>query len=110
MESMMSNIYLVLYITAWIVTIIAYQKRKQHFDAGSVLLFSYLLYSIASLLLYNSPFYTFNPIRIFPFIYLYLMLMLAFSPILKYDDNKIEEIQKPNTVLLNIVSIIFIVA
>lgn len=38
------------------------------------------------------------------------MLMLAFSPILKYDDNKLSEIQKPNTVLLNTVSIIFIVA
>lgn len=110
MDPLMSNIFLVSYIIAWIITIITYQRKKQHFDAGSVVLFSYLLYSIASLLLYNSPFYTFNPIRIFPFIYLYLMLMLAVSPILKYDDNKINEIQKPNTVLLNAVSIIFIVA
>lgn len=112
MELLMSNIYLVLYITAWIVTIVVYQKRKQHLDAGSLILFSYLFYSIVSLLLYNNPFsiYTFNPIRIFPFIYLYLMLILAASPILKYDDNKINEIQKPNTVLLNTVCIFFIVA
>ncbi len=106
----MSNLYIVLYITAWIITIVAYQKEKKHFDAGSVVLFSYLLYSIASLLLYNSPFYTFEHIRLFPFIYLYLMLMLAFSPILKYDDYKIKEIQKPTTIFLNTVCIIFIVA
>lgn len=111
MESLTDIINLVLYITAWILTIIAYQKKRRHFDAGSLLLFSYLLYSIVSLLLYNNPFsiYTFNRIRIFPFIYLYLMLMLAALPVLKYDNNKIKEIQKPNTVLLNTVSIIFII-
>ena len=112
MESLMSNIYIVLYVTIWIVTIIVYQKKRQHFDAGSVILFSYLLYSIASLFLYNNnnPFYTFKHIQLFPFIYLYLMLMLAASPIFKYNDNKIEEIQKPNMVLLNTICIIFIVA
>jgi oligosaccharide repeat unit polymerase len=113
MESPISILYLVLYITAWIATIISYQNKKQHFDAGSVILYSYLLYSITSLLLYknnNILFDTFDRIRLFPFIYLYLMLMLAALPILKYDDYKIKEIQKPNTVLLNIVCIIFIVA
>jgi oligosaccharide repeat unit polymerase len=113
MESHLSNIYLILFVITWIVTIIVYQKKKQHFDAGSVLLCSYLLYSIASLLLYNSDnqFYAFNDsIRLFPFIYLYLMLMLAFSPILKYDYKRINDIQKPTTVFLNAVCIIFIVA
>jgi len=108
----MSNIYIVLYIIAWIVTIVLYQKRKKIFDAGSMLLFSYLLYSIVSLLLFNNnnPFYTFKNIQLYPFIYLYLMLMLAFSPILKYDESKIKEIQKPSTVFLNVICIIFIVA
>ena len=36
--------------------------------------------------------------------------MLAFLPILKYDDYKIKEIQKPTTIFLNAVCIIFIVA
>ncbi len=106
----MSYINIVFYIFLWIVTIIAYQKKKKHFDAGSLILSSFLLYSVASLLLYDSPFYTFNDIHIFPFIYLYLMFMLAVSPILKYNDNKIKEIQKPNTILLNTVSIIFIIS
>ena len=113
MELSISNINIVIFVTAWIVTIIAYQRKRKHIDTGSVILFSYLLYSIMSLILYNIPdntFNTFNSIQIFPFIYLYLMLMLATMPILKYDDNKINEIQKPNTVLLNTVSIIFIAA
>lgn len=107
---LLSNLYLFLYISAWIVTIRLYQKKKQHFDAGSLLLYSYLFYSIASLILYNIPFFTFNNIDLFPFIYLYVMLMLAFWPVLKYDDFKIIEIQKPTTFFLNTVSIIFIVS
>lgn len=110
MESLISNINIILYVTAWIVTIIVYQRKKQHFDAGSVVLFSYLLYSIVLLLLYNSPFYTFKQIRLFPFIYLFLMIMLAFSPILKYNAYKIKEIQKPTTIFLNKICIIFIIA
>lgn len=112
MESNLSNLWLVLYISAWIVTIAVYQKKRKHFDAGSVLLCSYLLYSVISLVLYNSdtPFDNFKSVRLLPFIYLYLMLMLAFSPILKYDDSRINEIQKPTTVFLNTVCIIFIVA
>ena len=110
MESLMSNIWLVFYITAWTVTIIIYQKKKKHFDAGSVILYSYLLYSIVSLFLYNSSFYSYNYIIIFPFIYLYLMIMLTALPVLKYNSAKINLIQQPSNVLLNTVSIIIIVA
>lgn len=113
MESFISNINIVLYISAWVITIIVYQKKKRHFDAGSVVLFSYLFYSVVSLLLYNVPnstFGSFNTIELFPFVYLFLMLLLATSPILKYDDNKITEIRKPNLLLLNAISMIVIVA
>ena len=113
MELILSNINILLYSIAWFVTIIIYQKKKKHFDAGSVILFSYLIYSIASLILYNikdNIFNTFNEIYLFPFIYLYLMLLLATWPVLRYDFNKINEIQKPNTILLNIISVIFITA
>jgi len=112
MESDLSNLWLGLYISAWLVTIIVYQKKKKHFDAGSVLLCSYLLYSVISFLLYNSdtPFNTFDSIRLLPFIYLYLMLIMTFLPILKYNDHSINEIQKPTTIFLHTVCIIFIAA
>ena len=112
MESLMSNVILVLFVITWIATFIFYQRKKGHFDVGSVLLCTYMLYSIMSLILFNieNPFNTFENIQLFPFIYLYLMLMLAFSPILKYDVYKISEIQKPTTVFLNITCLIFILA
>ncbi len=110
MEEFISNINIILYILALGVTFVLYQKKKKNFDAGSVLLFSYLFYSISSLLLFNTQFFYFGTIDLFPFIYLYLMLMLASLPVLVYDQNKIEEIQKPSTIFLNVFSIIFIIA
>jgi oligosaccharide repeat unit polymerase len=111
MEFSISNLNIVFYITLWLVTLIAYQLSRKQFDAGSVILFSYLVYSIASLWLYNiiTPYY-FYPIAILPFIYLFLMLIFSISPILFYNDKKIKEIYTPNNYLLNTVSIIFIVA
>ena len=109
-EKILSNINIVLFILGWITTIILYQRRKKNFDAGSILLFSYLFYAIMSLFLYNNPYYKFNSIEILPFIYLFLMLMLAFSPILRYDYCKIDKIQKPPDLYLNFVCILFIIA
>lgn len=112
MDLLMSNIWLVLYIIAWIVTFILYQKKKRYFDAGSVLLCSYLLYSIASLLLFNDPYLgsKYKALTLFPFIYMYLMLMVASSPVLKYDVLKINKIQKPRNVIFYTICIIFIIS
>lgn len=110
MDSLISNINIILYILAWIVTIILYHIVKKRIDAGSILLFTYLIYAITSLILYNSHSYHFNQIRLLPFIYLFLMLMLFFSPILKYNAYKIDEIQKVPSIYLLIISMIFIVA
>lgn len=110
MELITSNIYLVLYLTAWLVTFISYQKKKQIFDAGSFLIFLQLLWSIMSLALYNGSVYTFNYLTLFPFIYLFVFNLMIMWPIIKYDYKKINIIQKPNSILLNIISIVFITA
>ncbi len=110
-ESFISNLNICLYIFAWIIVIIVYQKKRQHVDAGSLILISFLLYSVVSLILYNiqdSSFGSFKPIELLPFIYLFLMLMLAAFPILKYNDTKIVKIQKPNLYLLNGISLFYI--
>lgn len=102
------NLYL--YACAWLVTFVAYQARRRRFDAGSVLLASYFAYSIASLLLFRSEYFPFDPIRLFPFVYLFLMLMVAFSPVLRYDPSKIDGIRKPANIFLLPVCAVFIIA
>jgi oligosaccharide repeat unit polymerase len=111
LENSISNLYICLYVAAWIITIVVYQKKKQRFDSGSIILFSFLLYAIISLILYNitdSSFGSFETIQLFPFIYLFLMLLIAVWPILKYDETKIAKIQKPNVILFNSISSVFI--
>lgn len=103
-------ILLVINIIFWVITIYLYQRRKSFFDAGSVILFSYLLYSVLSLFLFYDPFWGdgFNKLNIFPFIYLYFMLMLAAWPVLKFDQLKILEIQQPSNILYNTIGLILI--
>ena len=93
----------------WVGAILVYQFNKRHFDAGSVILFSYLTYALLSFILFNNPFYKFDEISFFPFFYLFIMLMISFSPILNYDYHKIDKIQKPTSIFLNFVNLIFII-
>ena len=105
-----SNFYIILLNLAWLGTLVVYQRKKGYVDAGTIVLSSYLLYALFSLLLFNSPFYFFDNIELFPFIYLFLMQLLFFTPILRYDTNKIDEIQKPSSIILFVVNIVLIIA
>ena len=107
-DFLLSNIYIIIFILFWITKIVLYQKKKKIFDAGSLLLFFYLFYSTMSLILFNITEDEYNSIKLFPFIYLFSMLMLVFYPILKYDYVT-TKIQKPSNFILNLVSIIFII-
>lgn len=109
-SQLLSNVNLILFVLFWAVTLFVYQFKKKQFDAGSIILTSYLIYSILSLILYNNPFYKFDDITLFPFLYLYALLMICFFPILNYNYQQIDSIQAPTRVLLNIVCLIFIVS
>lgn len=108
----LSNIWLACYVLAWIITLIWYQKKKKYFDPGSFIICSYLLYAISSLFLYNNSYYgpEFKEIHLLPFVYLYLMLMLALKPIIKYDVSKIERIQRPSNFALYTIIFIYVLA
>jgi oligosaccharide repeat unit polymerase len=108
----LNNILLVIYILAWVITFAFYQRRKRHFDAGSVIIFSYLIYSISSLFLINDPFWgtEFTELHLFPFVYLFLILLLVAWPVLKFDAFKVIEIQKPTNFLFYSISILLIVS
>lgn len=103
-------ILLILNILAWITTLVIYQNKKRYFDAGSIIILSFLLYSCLSFFLFFDSFWgsEFNQLRLFPFVYLYLMIMIAAWPVLKYDQSKIIEIQKPSNVLFNSISFLII--
>lgn len=99
------------YILCWILTLIYYQSKRKIFDAGSLILLLQLIYAILSFFLYEDQYWgwCFLPIKPFPFIYLYLTIILTSLPIFKYDLRKIDSIQRPSNLFFNIVAIIFII-
>lgn len=104
-----SNIWLLLYISLWAITFWYYWKKKKVFGAGNVIIASYLFYAITSFFLYNSEFTTeYTTLTLFPFVYLYLMLLISLQPVLRFDETT--KIQMPSESLLNFFVSVFVIS
>lgn len=100
------------YLSAWILTFIVYWRNTKKFNGGSFIISSYILYALCSFLLYDTHYIYFNPLplTVFPFIYLFVALLLGMLPILKFGYHRYTTIQIPSMNLLNTVSLIFIIS
>jgi len=107
------NILMIGYLLVWIVTFVWYQSKHHEVDAGSTIILSYIGYAFFSILTYNEPVeffvdYLYDPLRLFPFIYLYLMLMIALSPTIYHHFYPGKDIESPKSVVLMAISILVI--
>lgn len=107
-----SNIYLMTNTLIWFLTFIIYQRTQKYFGAGSFLLLFYFSIAIVGFHLFNLPLGKdwFKEIKIFPFVYLYAMIMLATLPILKFKEQKTFSIQQPSNLFLTIIYVLIIFA
>ena len=98
------------YIALWAITFIYFWKKKRCFDAGNFILLTYLIFAILSYFLYvvQYKYIGFDNLELFPFIYLYLMMVLALLPVLKFDERC--EIIPPEIKILDWFVIIYMVA
>lgn len=101
-----------IYLFFWILTFLIYYRKRKRFDVGCFVLASYIVYAISSFLLYNTHYINFSPypLKLFPFIYLYVMLLVGLLPILKFNTNDETPIKQPSMPLINTISVIFIVS
>lgn len=105
------NLLAGLYLVMWIFTFIWYHRKNTSFDAGSTILLTYILYAIFSLTSINDQLFSvaYNPLRLFPYIYLYLMIMIAMTPITYFHNQGPNTIKDPKTRIFScIVILIFI--
>jgi oligosaccharide repeat unit polymerase len=108
----MDNLYLILYGLTWL-TLSAWYYKKAGKVTPIVFVFAvYTFFSVMSYLLYNDPekIYPFKELDFFPFLYLFVMLMIASSSIRKYSSFNITGIQQPDISKLNIFTCIFIIS
>lgn len=105
-----STIILILNSLLYIVTFAIYQKRTKTFQMGSFVLLFYSLLSVGSIWLYNiNSAWRFEPITVFPLLYLYVVLMIAFYPLLKFSNEKINNIRMPDDKIMGAISYVTII-
>lgn len=83
-----SNIFILVYIALWGITFFYYWKKKKFFGAGNLIIASYLFYAILAFFLYNhESSVEYDKLTLFPFIYLYVLLLIFLQPVLRYDEK-----------------------
>lgn len=89
---------LLLNIVLWILTLIWYLKKYKHFGAGGLLISAFLFYAVCSYPIFFDTVWNgkFKDLELFPLIVHYLLIMMTFLPILKWDKIKAVEIRTNN--------------
>lgn len=111
MEEVINNILASLYLFMWVATLIWYQRKSHFFDSGSLIITLYIIYGVFSLFSINDALFaaTYKPLRLFPYVYLYLMMIIAMSPVIYIHFHTSNKIKDPNTRIFEIISVIIIV-
>lgn len=90
----------------YIITLFYWARKKGWLNVGVTILCLYSLMAVVAIPLFLHPlaFYEFEQdVTIFPFIYLYIMLLLMAYPLLKIEDKRIKYIQTPPIKFINII-------
>lgn len=108
----MGSIILLGNVFIWLVTLLYFYKKKNRWDAGNLLLLTFLVYSICSLVLVanaaGGEAYENADITFFPLLFLYVCIIISILPVLLFNQNKIKNIQKDGLLVIDIISCIFI--
>ncbi len=100
-------------ILLWVITLIWYQHKNKNFDAGSFIIVMYIIYAVFSIMTINDdsiPQLTnYEPLTLFPYLYLYTMMMIALTPAIYQHTNPTDRIDYPQTNILRIIAFIIIV-
>lgn len=98
----LDNLYTACYLLVWVLTFVWYHYRYRTLDAGSAIIGTYIMYAVFSLISLNDDLFSiqYDALRIFPYIYLYVMLMIALLPTIHHHFNPIDIIADPQTRIL----------
>lgn len=109
--SLTDNLLSVGYMMIWVLTFIWYHYRHKSIDAGSMVIGSYVAYAFFSVVTLNDDLFNieYDHLELFPFLYLYTMLMMALSPAIYFHFYQPEKIENPYSKTLYIPCVILIV-
>lgn len=109
-ESLSNNLIGLGYLLVWVLTFLGYHILRFKLDGGSAIMMTYILYAIFSILSINDFLFgdMYLPLQVFPYVYLYVMLMIALSPAIYNHLHPTHTIDNPNSRMPVFVSIIII--
>ena len=100
-------------IILWVITFIWYQRKNKNFDAGSFIIVMYIIYAVFSIMTINDDsipqFTNYKPLTLFPYIYLYTMMMIALTPVIYHHVHQTDNIEYPHSNFLRIIATLIIV-
>lgn len=99
------------YLILWIVAFAWYHVKRFVLDSGTVIIGMQVIYAVFSILTLTDPLFSaaYEELALFPYIYLFSMLMIAMLPIIMNHIDSPKTIAEPNTRIMHIVSIILAV-
>lgn len=109
------NILVFFYFVLWVVALVLYQRKHRQLDAGTAIMGTYVCYAFFSILTLNRPityldYYDYNHLTLFPFIYLFVMLLIALSPAIVYHFRPARQIEEPNTRIFYLIAVVSILS
>jgi len=99
--------YVVINALLYIIALIIYIFKRRKVDGGLILLATYALVAILGLALYTSDSSEWH-LRLWPFIYLFVICMLFFRQFFFDSDNLYARLKNPNMKVLSAFAIIYI--
>lgn len=98
-----SLIYLIVYAFLWLIALLFNLKNKKAWGVSTVIIVSYLFYATVSIILFldKQQGYCNANLSLFPFFYLFGMMMIGLTPVLKYDRCNYREISSPSATYFN---------
>lgn len=96
------------YFVVWILTFIWYHIKRPQLDAGSVIIGMQVVYAFFSILTISDALfsYAFNELKLFPYIYLYSMLMVALLPVIRFHIHPAQSIRGGSSRILVLTSLV----
>lgn len=110
---LLSIIYLLLYVIAWGIMFFYHHKHAKYFGPCSLIMLLYFLWSLMAFILYNSNWFPekyYFDLSFFPFIYLFVMIVIALWPCIIYERSNVEYIRRPSKGLIYVFFTIYIIA
>ena len=97
----MNPTYLIIYTLLFVFFFWRYIKRRKNFDIGAFVILLYLFYALLGILLVfdqtslNDLGFQDFKIKLFPLLYLFICLIISFSPVLSYNSKSFAGIKPP---------------